>query len=64
MIKLICAICIAVFWLIVVTLITITSSDTLYHCDPEKNTECPKKHCHINGGDCHLTTHRKYRKKK
>ena len=63
MIKLICAICIAVFWLIVVTLITITSPD-LYPCDPEKNTECPKTHCHINGGDCRLTTHRKYRRKK
>ena len=63
MIKLICAIGIAVFWLIVVTLITITSHDTLYHCDPEKNTECPKTHCHINGGDCYLTTHRKYRRK-
>ena len=64
MIKLICAICIAVFWLIVVTLITITSHDTLYYCDPEKNTECPKTNCHINGGDCRLTTHRKYRRKK
>ena len=63
MIKLICAICIAVFWLIVVTLITITSFDTLYDCDPEKNTECPKTNCHINGGDCRLTTHRKYRRK-
>ena len=40
MIKLICAICIAVFWLIVVTLITITRPE-LYPCDPEKNTECP-----------------------
>ena len=63
MIKLICAIGIAVFWLIVVTLVTITSLDTLYYCDPEKNTECPKTHCHINGGDCRLTTHRKYRRK-
>ena len=50
MIKLICAICIAVFWLIVVTLITITSSNTLYYCDPEKNTECSKTNCYINGG--------------
>ena len=50
MIKLICAIGIAV--------------DTLYDCDPEKNTKCPKTHCHINGGDCRLTTHRKYRRKK
>ena len=41
-----------------------TEYDTLYHCDPEKNTECPKTHCHINGGDCRLTTHRKYRRKK
>ena len=64
MIKLICAIGIAVFLLIVVTLITITSHDTLYDCDPEKNTKCPKTHCHINGGDCRLTTHRKYRRKK
>ena len=38
--------------------------DALYLCDPEKNTECPKTHCHINGGDCRLTTHRKYRRKK
>lgn len=43
MIKLICAICIAIFWLIVVTLITITSSDTLYHCDPEKKHRVPKE---------------------
>ena len=43
---------------------TITSHDTLYYCDPEKNTECPKTNCHINGGDCRLTTHRKYRRKK
>lgn len=28
---------------------------TFYVCDPEKNTECNKSICHINGGPCHHT---------
>lgn len=27
----------------------------LFLCDPEKNTECSKTNCHINGGDCSHT---------
>lgn len=30
-------------------------SDTLYPCDPEKNTECSKRGCFINGGPCSKT---------
>jgi len=33
----------------------------LYYCNPKKNYECNKSHCHINGGPCHLTTKRKFR---
>ena len=28
----------------------------LYLCDPEKNTECNKKSCFINGGPCNKTS--------
>jgi hypothetical protein len=30
-------------------------SDTLFPCDPEKNTECNKRGCFINGGPCSKT---------
>lgn len=36
--------------------------DGLYECDPEKNKTCPKKYCHINGGECHCTTKEEFRK--
>lgn len=29
---------------------------TLFICDPAKNTECTKESCHINGGECYLTS--------
>lgn len=32
--------------------------DTLYLCDPQKNTECPKRICHMPNG-CFLTTKEK-----
>lgn len=28
----------------------------LYACDINKNKECDKKHCYINGGECDATT--------
>ena len=28
----------------------------LFECDPEKNTECSKKDCYINGGRCRFTS--------
>ena len=31
-----------------------------YKCDPNKNTECSKTFCHINGGDCYYTTNKEY----
>lgn len=31
-----------------------------YKCNPEKNTECEKTNCYINGGDCECTTHKEY----
>lgn len=30
----------------------------LYYCDPEKNTECKKTDCYMNGGYCRRTTRR------
>ncbi len=30
--------------------------DNFYFCDPEKNTECTKEVCYINGGQCKLTS--------
>lgn len=33
---------------------------TFYKCDPEKNTECKKTDCYINGGMCDGTTHAEY----
>lgn len=35
--------------------------DDLYLCDPEKNTQCRKTACYINGGECHLTSQKAYR---
>ena len=35
----------------------------LYECDPKKNTQCPKsRNCYLNGGPCHLTSHKEYSK--
>jgi hypothetical protein len=36
------------------------SAGDLYECDPEKNTECRKTGCYINGGECRHTTHAEY----
>ena len=33
-----------------------------YVCDPEKNTQCKKTFCHINGGPCCSTRHLEYAK--
>lgn len=30
--------------------------NTLYFCDPNKNTACSKTGCIINGGPCYATT--------
>lgn len=32
----------------------------LFPCDPNKNTNCKKTSCYINGGDCALTQHFEY----
>lgn len=37
-------------------------ADELYDCDPEKNAECRKTGCYINGGECRHTTHAEYAK--
>lgn len=34
--------------------------DDLYLCDPEKNKECSKSYCYINGGECEHTTKKEY----
>lgn len=34
----------------------------LYECDPEKNTECTKEGCFINGGPCHITVYEEFKK--
>lgn len=36
--------------------------ESVYICDPEKNTVCTKTGCHINGGECYLTLEKKYKK--
>lgn len=33
-----------------------------YPCDPDKNVECPKTNCYINGGICTETTNPAYKK--
>lgn len=30
--------------------------DNFFYCNPEKNTECSKESCFINGGPCKLTS--------
>lgn len=35
--------------------------DTLYLCDPQKNTECPKGNCQIPDG-CFLTIKKEFAK--
>lgn len=34
--------------------------DSVYYCDPSKNTECRKTGCYENGGPCRHTTHVEY----
>lgn len=36
----------------------------VYYCDAQKNTQCKKTACYINGGPCMLTTHSQYRRRK
>lgn len=31
-----------------------------YTCDPGKNTECKKRHCWWNGGECRITSRKEY----
>ena len=33
----------------------------IYPCDPEKNAECKKRSCYINGGPCKKTTRKECR---
>jgi hypothetical protein len=33
----------------------------IYPCDPEKNAECKKTDCYINGGPCNKTTRKECR---
>lgn len=32
----------------------------LFFCDPEKNVDCAKQECHLNGGACFFTVHKQY----
>jgi len=34
---------------------TYTKEKNVRQCDPDKNTECRKTSCFINGGECHMT---------
>ena len=36
----------------------------LYECDPEKNTECTKEGCFIDGGPCHMTVYEEFKKER
>ena len=38
--------------------------NALFFCDPDKNKECKKTSCYINGGECELTTDIKFRKER
>ena len=38
--------------------------DNTYECDPEKNTECTKEGCFINGGPCHMTVYEEFKKER
>ena len=40
---------------------TIFKSDILYPCDPDKNTECKKTSCFINGGPCNSTVDERFK---
>ena len=31
-----------------------------YPCDPEKNINCKKTECFMNGGECYRTIHKSY----
>lgn len=33
----------------------------LYDCDPDKNIECRKRSCYINGGECKATHDERYK---
>ena len=33
----------------------------VYYCDPEKNVDCKKTYCYINGGLCCKTSHEEYK---
>lgn len=32
----------------------------VYYCDPEKNVECRKNECFINGGECYRTHNKEF----
>jgi hypothetical protein len=34
----------------------------MFKCDPEKNIECKKTGCYLNGGPCKYTRYMKYAK--
>ena len=34
----------------------------VYECDPEKNVECKKETCFVNGGACEMTHQLEYAK--
>lgn len=40
--------------------VVVHTDKTLYICDPNKNTECSKTSCYINGGPCFHTTKKEY----
>ena len=39
---------------------TVKEENGLYHCDPFRAKDCPKKHCFIYGGECRLTHNKDY----
>lgn len=38
------------------------TSPNVYECDPEKNTDCTKESCFINGGPCFMTVYEEFKK--
>lgn len=38
------------------------NKDGLFLCDPDKNVECRKTACYINGGRCECTHHKEFAK--
>lgn len=44
------------------TVETMLPTGHVYRCDPEKNRDCRKTGCYINGGDCYQTQHPEYAK--